>query len=253
MPVEEIVERWISLGGDGTRLIVIGNEDENNEPRNIGIQEIYEYCTDIKKATGKDIGAISIDHVGIISHHIDTRKKHVFGVDNDMDSGWGDMRKISLNNLCTQMKSLAKMLNTFLVLLTQTTKEKGIGYKPIEKDAAYGVSQYENIVDYMIGLWQPVMLVQNDCDVKFLSWQYCKIRNKHKMDPMSTNQFKLLTYDMGSGDLNIPTDAEYDVFKEMMQMQIEAAKNKEKSAETTYTKSIDVKELDMIANKLRGE
>ena len=73
------------------------------------------------------------------------------------------------------------------------------------------------------------------------------------MDPMSTNQFKLLTYDMGSGDLNIPTDAEYDVFKEMMQMQIEAAKNKEKSAETTYTKSIDVKELDMIANKLRGE
>ena len=111
----------------------------------------------------------------------------------------------------------------------------------------------KTIVDYMIGLWQPVMLVQNDCDVKFLSWQYCKIRNKHKMDPMSTNQFKLLTYDMGSGDLNIPTDAEYDVFKEMMQMQIEAAKNKEKSAETTYTKSIDVKELDMIANKLRGE
>ena len=252
MPVEEIVERWLSLGGDGSRLIVIGNEDENNEPRNIGIQEIYEYCTDIKKATGKDIGAISLDHIGIISHHIDTRKKHTFGVDNDMDSGWGDMRKISLNNLCTQMKSLAKMLNTFLIILTQTTKEKGIGYKPIEKDAAYGVSQYENIVDYMIGLWQPVMLVQNDCDVKFLSWQYCKIRNKHKMDPMSTNQYKLLTYDMSNGDLNIPTDAEYDIFKEMMPMQVGAAKAKDSNQETTYTKSIDIKELDMIASKLRG-
>ena len=253
MPVEEIIERWQFLGGDGSRLIVIGNEDENNEPRNIGMQEIYEYCTDIKKSSGRDIGAIAIDHVGIISHHIDTRKKHTFGVDNDMDSGWGDHRKISLNNLCTQMKTMAKMLNTFLILLTQTTKEKGIGYKPIEKDAAYGVSQYENIVDYMVGLWQPVMLVQNDCEVKFLSWQYCKIRNKHKKDPMSTNQFKLLTYDMSTGDLNIPSDAEYDVFKEMMPMQVEAMKAKEKSQETTYTKSIDIKELDMIANKLRGK
>ena len=256
MPVEEIIERWLLLVGENdlaNRLIVIGNEDEKGEPRNIGIQEVYEYCQDIKKARGCEIRAIALDHVGILSQHIDMRKKHLFGARNEQAFGNDNLRTISINNLCTQMKSLAKMLNTFLVLLTQTTKEKGVGYKPIEKDAAYGVSQYENIVDYIIGLWQPLMLVQNNCETKFLSWQYCKIRNKHKRDPMSTNEFRILTYCLETGDLRVPSDVEYDVFKELLPAQIDAAKSKEKNTETAYKKSIDMDELNLIADKLRGK
>ena len=256
MPVEEIIERWLLLVGENdlaNRLIVIGNEDEHGEPRNIGIQEVYEYCEDIKKARGCEIRAVALDHIGILSQHIDMRKKHLFGARNEQVFGSDHIRTISVNNLCTQMKSLAKMLNTFLILLTQTTKEKGVGYKPIEKDAAYGVSQYENIVDYIIGLWQPLMLVQSNCEVKFLSWQYCKIRNKHKKDLMSTNEFRVLTYCLESGDLKIPTDVEYDVFKELLPAQIDAAKAKEKNTETAYKKSIDMDELNMIAEKLRGK
>ena len=255
MPEQEIIDRWIDLVGDKTelhsRLIVISNEDENDEPRAIGIQEVYEYCTDIKKATGKGIGAVGIDHIGIISRHIDTRKKHTFGVDNDMDSGFGDMRRISINNLCTQMKALAKMLDTFLILLTQTTKEKGIGYRPIEKDAAYGVSQYENIVDYMIGLWQPLMLVQNQADTKFLSWQYCKIRTKSKDDPMTTGEYKTLVYDLNSGDIRVPSDVEHDIFRELLPSQIEAAKAKDGNVETSYSRSIDINEINLLAEKIK--
>ena len=256
MPVEEIIERWLLLVGENdlaNRLIVIGNEDEKGEPRNIGIQEVYEYCQDIKKARGCEIRAIALDHVGILSQHIDMRKKHLFGARNEQVFGSDNIRTISVNNLCTQMKALAKMLNTFLVLLTQTTKEKGVGYKPIEKDAAYGVSQYENIVDYIIGLWQPLMLIQNNCDTKFLSWQYCKIRNKHKRDPMSTNEFRILTYCLETGDLKVPSDIEYDVFKELLPAQIDAAKAKEKNTETAYKKSIDMDELNIIEQKLRGK
>ena len=255
MPAEEIVERWVTLSGNNTnlhnRLVVIANEDINGEPRNIGLQEIYEYCSDIKKATGKEIGSVAIDHVGIISHHIDTRKKYTFGINNEQDAGWQDIKNLSINNICTQMKTLAKMLNTFVIVLTQTTKEKGIGYRPIEKDAAYGVSQYENIVDYMIGLWQPTMLVANECPTKFLGWQYCKIRNKHKSDPMSTNQYRTLVYELDSGDIRIPSSTEQDVFGEMIKLQFEAAKNKEKNTETSYTRSISIEELNKIDQKLR--
>ena len=255
MPAEEIVERWVTLSGNDTslhkRLIVISNEDIDGEPRNIGLQEIYEYCSDIKKASGKNIGSLAIDHIGIISHHIDTRKKYTFGINNEHDNMYGEIRSLSINNICTQMKVLAKMLNTFVIILTQTTKEKGTGYRPIEKDAAYGVSQYENIVDYMIGLWQPIMLVANDCPTKFLGWQYCKIRNKHKNDPMSTNEYKTLVYDLNNGDIRIPSSVEQDAFREMMPHQIEAAKNKEKNTETAYSRSISKEELDKIDQKLR--
>ena len=255
MPVEEIIERWLNLVGENDladRLIVIGNEDENDNPRNIGIQEVYEYCDDIKKARGCNIRAVGIDHIGILSQHIDMRKKHLFGARNEQVFSNDHIRTVSINNICTQMKSLAKMLDTFLILLTQTTKEKGVGYKPIEKDAAYGISQYENIVDYIIGLWQPLMLVQSNCETKFLAWQYCKIRNKHKKDPMSTNEFKTLVYCLESGDLKIPTDIDVDVFKELLPAQIDAAKAKDKNTETAYKKSIDMGELNLIADKLRG-
>ena len=96
------------------------------------------------------------------------------------------------------------------------------------------------------------MLVQSNCETKFLAWQYCKIRNKHKKDPMSTNEFKTLVYCLESGDLKIPTDIDVDVFKELLPAQIDAAKAKDKNTETAYKKSIDMGELNLIADKLRG-
>lgn len=255
MQEAEIVKRWIKLVGNDSpladRLYVIDTNAENGDQRIIGLQEIYEYCRDIKNATGKEISAIAIDHIGITSKHIDTRKKYTFGVESEQMSGWGDTRTISLANLCTQLKTLAKMLNTFVIPLTQTTKEKGLGYTPLGKDAAFGVSQYENIVDYMITLWQPLMLVQEQTPYRFLSWQYAKVRNQDVDDPVKPNTFKLLTYDMVSGDLYPTTEDEYKVFSNLLPLALERAKEKEKKIETQYTRSISIDTLKDIDDKIK--
>ncbi len=255
MTEEEIMERWISLVGENSpladRLYVIGNEDEDGEPRNIGLQEVHEFCVDIIKSTGKNIASIAIDHVGIIGKHIDIRKKHTFGVESEQMTGNGDIRTISLAHLCTQVKTLAKMLNTFVILLTQTTKEKGVGYTPIGKDAAFGVSQYENIVDYMITVWQPLMLVQELTEIRFLAWQYAKIRNQHKKDLVKPNAYKLLIYELETGELNIPTETEYGIFKNLFPQAVDAGRLKEKKIETNYSRSLSAEFLEDVDKKLK--
>lgn len=218
MPEPEIIKRWIKLVGKDSpladRLYVIGNEDEKGDPRNIGLQEVHEYCSEIKKLSGKQIGILIIDHIGILSKHIDTRKKYTFGIDSEMDSGYGPIRRLSLNTLATHMKTLAKMLNVLVVPLTQTTKEKGQGDLPIDKDGAYGISQYENIMDRIITIWQPLMRVKTK--TRFLAYQYAKIRDKHENDKIQDHEQKLLTFDITTGDLRPTTTEEYQEFLSML-------------------------------------
>lgn len=236
MPVETIDKRWTNLVGNvsplADRLYVIANEDDKGNPKNLGLQEMYEIANDIKKTTGKQIAMVAIDHIGIISKHIDTRKKHTFGIQSEVNAGWADIRTLSLNTIATQMKSLAKMLDTFLIVLTQTTKEKGAGDLPIDKDGAYGISQYENIMDRIVTIWQPLQRVQNQTKTRFLAWQYVKIREKHSEDKIQTYEPKLLTYDLTSGDLRFTTKEEYLEFESLLPQAIEIRQNliKKKSA-----------------------
>lgn len=254
MPEQEIVERWIQLVGENSpladRLYVIGNEDESGEPRNIGLQEIYEYCKDIKMATGKEIGALAVDHFGLISSHIDIRKKYTFGVNSEKDTGWGDIKTISNNMMATQLKTLAKLLDTFMIILTQTTKEKGAGDTPIDKDGAYGISQYENIMDYIITAWQPLMRIQDRSPHYFLAWQYAKIRHKHKLDKIKTHQQKLLTYDMDTGDLRPPSESEYMVFTELLPEAIKVREELAKKKSSEYSRSVSMADLKKVTQNL---
>lgn len=219
MGVGEIIERWNKLVGKDSaladRLYVIGNETEKFEPRNIGLQEILEDCNELKKLTGKNIGMLAVDHVGIISKHIDIRKKYTFGIDSEMNSGYGHIRTLSLNSVCNQLKVLCKMIDTHIIVLTQTTKEKGIGDLPIDKDGAFGMSNYENIMDRIITIWQPLKLVQSQTKNYYLAWQYVKVRNKHQDDKIQTNEPKLLTFNMATGDLVITSAAEYEEFNRL--------------------------------------
>lgn len=254
MPEEDIIEKWISLVGEDSkltdRLYVISNENDNGDPRNIGLQELYDYVVDIKKSTGKEILSVGIDHIGILSTHINIKHKYTFGVESEKDTGYGDIRTLSVNMVCTQLKTLAKMLNTFLIVLTQTTKDKGSGDIPIDKDGAYGISQYEKIVDYIITIWQPLMRVQHFLDHNFLAWQYVKIRKKHKLDAIQTHQQKLLTYEMDTGDLRAPNDHEIQIFKEFLPKAIEVRANVEKNKSDDYSRSLSESELNSLKSKL---
>lgn len=219
MTEAEIVDRWIKLVGTGSplaeRLYVIGNEDHKGNPRNIGLQEIQEIGEDIKKHTGKNIGMIVVDHIGIISKHIDTRKKHTFGIQSEIGAGWSEIRTLGLSSVATQMKTLAKMLDTFIVVLTQTTKGKGDGWTPIDKDGAFGISQYENIMDRIVTIWRPLLKLESETKTRFMAWQYVKIRNQHVGDQIRTYEPKLLVFDLGTGDLRLTLPDEYKEFQEL--------------------------------------
>jgi hypothetical protein len=225
MAAGEIVDRWNKLVGKDSdlahRLYVIGAENEKFEPRTIGLQEILEDCQELRQYTGKNIGMLAIDHVGIISKHIDIRKKHTFSIDSEQGSGFGNIRTLSLNTLCNQLKVLNKMLDTHIIVLTQTTKEKGSGDLPIDKDGAYGISNYENIMDRIITIWQPLKRVQEMTPIRFLAWQYVKIRNKSVDDKLQEGQPRLMTYDLISGDFRNSTPEEYIEFQRLFPVTIE--------------------------------
>lgn len=225
MSAGEIVSRWNKLVGKDSpladRLYVIDAETANGDPRNIGLQEIYEDCAELKKLTGKKIGVAAVDHIGIISKHIDIRKKYTFGIDSEQNAGYGNIRTLGMNSIAKQMKPLCKMLDTHLIILTQTTKEKGVGDLPIGKDGAFGISDYENIMDRIITIWQPLKLVQHLTKLRFLAWQYVKIRNKHENDKIQTDEAKLLTFDIVSGDLRPTTNDEYAEFVNLYPTTIE--------------------------------
>lgn len=256
MPVSEMVGRWIKLVGKGSpkakRLYMFGNEDEKGNPRPLGLQEMHEIVTELKQLTGKNISFVVIDHIALVSRKIDMRKKYTFGVHNDQNAGYGDTRTLSLNIIATQLKPLAKMLDCFIIALTQTTKEKGKGDIPIEKDGAKGISDYEEIMDYIVTVWQPLMRVQTMTPNHFTAWQYTKIRNKSENDPVRCYEPKLLTFEMATGHLRTPTPEEYSNFVELLPKARDARKAaSDKKDEGTYTVStkVDPTKLKSLINK----
>lgn len=255
MPAMSVIERWIQLVGDKSpltdKLYVIDNYDENGLPRNIGLQEIYNFSMDIKKSTGADLGAIVIDHIHLISPMIDPNKQPNFGTFAEY-GGYGEKQKLGLGAICSNLKSLVNSLDTFGIILTQTTKEKGVGDTPIGKDGAYGISQYEWIMDRILTIWQPLMRVQKLTDLRFLAFQYVKIREKHKDDKIFENDPKLLLYDLGTGNLSIPDQDQYQVFRELLPQANEARQALQKKESNAYSVQLDLNEVDqLIKNNLQ--
>jgi hypothetical protein len=248
MPAINVIERWVTLVGDNSpltdRLYVIDNYDEKGLPRNIGLQEIYNFTADIKKSTGSEIGAIVVDHIHLVSPIIDSNKEPKFGTFAEYGGGFSDKQKLGLGAICSHLKSLVNSLNTFGIILTQTTKEKGVGDTPIGKDGAYGISQYEWIMDRILTIWQPLMRVQANTPLRFLAFQYVKIREKHKDDKIFENDPKLLTYDMSTGNLTIPTAQEYEVFKNLLPEANAAREAIQKKTSNAYSIQLDLADID---------
>jgi phosphohistidine swiveling domain-containing protein len=252
----QIIKRWLALVGENSpladRLYVVDTQDEKGMPLIIGLQEIHEICMEIKQVTGKHIGAILIDHFHLISSHIDTRKRPNFGISSEQGTGWGDRQNLSTNLMATQLKALVKMLDTFMIVLAQTTKEKGVGDLPIGKDGAYGISQFEWIMDYIVTIWQPLMRVQNLCTTNFLSYQFAKIREKHVKDTIKEYEPKLLTYEMGSGNLRPTTSDEYSEFLNLLPKAQEIRDSIQKKKPTTYSiPNFDSASIDRALQSLR--
>lgn len=248
MPLLDIYSRWerITQGCDKAhnRFYVIDTTDEKGDPRYIGLQEIYDDVVALEKYTGKKVDMLAIDHIGIMSLGINIKHKYTFGIHQESVKQTGDIRTLSLNTAATQLKTLAKLLDVFIICLTQTTKEKGKGDTPIDKDGAYGISQYENIMDYIITVWRPLMRIQYLIpEHHFLAWHYVKVREKRNNDQVREYQNQVLSYNMDTGILSAPTEEQFAIFEANLGRAEEVRKKLEKKETKDYSKTLPLEKL----------
>lgn len=251
----QIIKRWLKLVGENSpladRLYVEDAQDENKNPRMLGLQEMHTIMTEIRQTTGKHIGAFVVDHFHIIPTHININKKPNFGILGEQNTGYGEIRNLSMNGMASQLKMLVKLIDSFGIILTQTTKEKGGGDLPIGKEGAYGISQYEWIVDRIITIWQPLMRVKSMCKSFFLAFQYCKMREASINDRIKEYDPKLLTFDMLTGNLRTTTTEEYQHFTELLPLANEAREAQAKKKPSAYSIQLDLAGVQESLNKLR--
>jgi hypothetical protein len=219
MPDYSIISRWQSLIGTEThlsnRLFVVSNEDINGEPLHINLQKIYKFSKGIEKRTGKKIAAVALDHLGALERDIDVSQKPNFGIMGE-DLGFGTVRNIPFDILPGKLKELAKTLNCFFILQSQTTKERSKnGDVELGLDAAFGSAKFEWFMDYVVTLWQPLRRVEHETDLRVLGWQYAKIREKNSSDKIKTLQKKVLSVSLDTGKLRPLFDTEMVEFKEL--------------------------------------
>lgn len=164
-PANEIADRWRSLCGDRThlhdRVQVISNYDENDNFRHLSLEEIQKYLVQYKKETGRSVGCVVVDHIGILKN---TNK-------NGENEG--------LMGICKDMKQFAQNTKTVLVMQSQAPRQKaGIGDLELNKDAAYGTIYFESFCDYLITVWQPLKRCYAEGAPTVTAFKFCKIRHK---------------------------------------------------------------------------
>lgn len=165
-PSHEIALRWQTMCGEGTSLHnkvhVISNYDDNGNFRHLSLDEIRVYIEEWQKTNNLKIGCVVIDHIGAL------KKKGLKGENQD------------IMDICHKMKSFAVQTNTFLIMQSQTSRQKaGIGDLELDKDAAYGTIYFESYVDYLVTLWQPLKRCHHETDCPTVTaFKFCKIRHK---------------------------------------------------------------------------
>ena len=162
-PANEIADRWKRMCGENTDLYdkvhVISNYDTDSNFRHLSLTQLQEYIIKFKERTGKKVGCVVIDHIGVL------------------DKEGGDIVSLS-----EAMKPFAKQTNSLLIMQSQTSREKaGIGDLELNKDAAFGTVFFESFCDYLITIWQPLKRCYKDpvCPT-VTAFKFCKIRHKNK-------------------------------------------------------------------------
>lgn len=165
-PANEIADRWKTMAGSDTSLHskvhIMSNYDSEGNYRHLSFDEIKDYLNKWQKVTGKKIGCVVIDHIGVL--------KKQGAKDSKQD----------IETICHQMKAFAVQTNTFLIMQSQTSRAKaGIGDLELDKDAAYGTTFFEAYCDFMVTLWQPLKRCHAEPSCPTVTaYKFCKIRHK---------------------------------------------------------------------------
>ena len=228
MTTEKIAKRWINLVGEDSeltkRFYIISQYDENDKPRMLNSDDILREVLQYKHCIGAEVAALAIDHLHIIQPSETTGQ---------------DFNKIS-----QRVKDIAVQANTFVILLSQTTKEKSgsLCDKALDADGSYACSQFKWISSYVITVHQPLASVRSLCKLNCLAWAYMKIREKHKDDKVLEGVFNLLYYDLETGRTRPLTSDEMITFTNYYAMVLENKKeNDTKDGYAQYNTKVNGK------------
>lgn len=250
----KIIEQWKSLTHDAPhlaeRFYVVSNEDEEGNARYLNLQDIYSYVKDISKATGKKVKGIAIDHVGIINKSIDIKRKPDFGLVTRDDLGFGNNRTLSDRELTKFIKTMAKELDAFTIVQSQTTKEKaGEGDTALGLGAAFGVAQFEWDMDYVVTIWQPLKRVRSKTELTITAFQYAKNRYVHKKDRINVMDPRVMYIDLDTGRFRSLSQEEFDEFLQLNKEANMLRKLAEKKEGSAYQNSADIETLKTLMSK----
>lgn len=254
MPARDIIRRWNKLTNSEpkykSRLFVVANEDSQGNPRHIGIQDIYRMVRETCLRKNSKVGSISIDHFGLLNASFDTRIKPTFGVEHEETMNRHKyVKTLHIKQLCKRLKVLAKTLNCFLIVQSQTTKDKaGSGDLPLHTNSAYGAADFEWAVDFLITCWQPIVRVANQTKIKVTAWKYCKIREQSgSSDEVQKGVTYLLRFNELVGNFRSLTDTELTEVEEMIKRANALRAQEEKKQPTQYHNS-PIRRLKLMLN-----
>lgn len=183
-PKREIAQRWQTMTkGMGAfvedKVHILDNYNKDKSYRNLSLSDIQAYILKLEEKTGNKVGCVVIDHVGILKH------------ENYKD-------KSGLPAVFAQLKSVAVSTNTFLVVQSQTSRDKAdYGDVELDQNAAYGGAQFEWFCDYIMTTWQPLKRVYDIAPhMTVNAFKFAKIRGKKPLaDKIKENQVYTLMFD----------------------------------------------------------
>ena len=229
-PEEEIALRWAKMSKGNEALYdkvhILGNYEKDGTYRNLSLHEIEEYVVKLERVLNQKVGCIVIDHIGVL------KKK---GKDGENQG---------LIEICHYMKAFAKKTNTFLVMQSQTSREKaGIGDRELDKDAAYGTSMFEWYCDYIVTTWQPLkVLYARNPEMTCSAYKYGKVRHKNVLkDNAKEDSVYILMFDPTTEllrEMTLEERIKFDKLEEYANKirNKDKKRNPTKASEITWTK-----------------
>lgn len=226
MSKEEIYSKWFISTDDvpeiSERFYVIDNYNEDGTCKSMNVSDIKLQLKMLKETLGVNIKAVVIDHL----HEVN-------------NGGQSDYNKV-----CEELRNMTKEINTFTIIQSQTTKDKGHGDFPVPRNGCFGTSRFENLMTYIVTIFQPLRRVQNDCDIPALGWQYCKIRFKSKEDKIKEEVNYVKKYDFDKEDLVDLTPNEITMFSMYYEKVLELRESEEKKKSYAFDLSTTIKGKD---------
>lgn len=230
---EEMADIWRTLSAQlkseqpnvdwDSKVYLLGNYNEDGTYRELGLKEVKEHIIKLEKSTGKKVGCVVIDHIGIVKQ----------------TQGRGEFDGLIGN--CRQMKACAIATNTFWIIQSQTSRAKNSGGDiELDMDAAYGTSNFEFYCDYVMTIWQPLKRVYDRAPhMTVLAFKMAKIRRKSVLeDKIKADVTYGLMFDPKTGRLREMTSDEHTAF-EFYNKQAIQLRNKDRKREPAPMKIIN--------------